>query len=106
DGLRPAARGVAGIFSDGRCKNIAPEVAKIIGETYYMQGTGVRLSALASLQVIAGDIYKNIGYGTDALTHYKRVDELRPSTASALRIANLFLGAGEYEQARKALEIA
>ncbi len=104
DGLRPAAAHLEELMDIPRCSALAPEFASVLERLESFDKA--QPSATASLFVIAGDIYLNAGDGDSALRLYKKVDQIRPSPSSATRIAGLFLGAGKYREARRALEVA
>ncbi|MEX2474375.1 hypothetical protein [Marinobacter sp.] len=106
DGLRPTADSLEGVVASGKCVEIAPVIADIIGRTHVMLEDGASRSGVASMQVIAGNIFKAIGDGDGAFHHYLEVDRMIPSPDSALRLAALYMGAHMYQEARQALEIA
>lgn len=86
------------------CSVVASEFAEVLGQAEVFEDA--RPSGIASLLVIAGNMHLKAGDGDAALRLFKRVDQIRPSTSSATRIAGLFLGAGNYKEARQALEVA
>lgn len=104
DGLRPAASHLLDIAKSTNCRARARGYARVLEEVVAFQNT--RASGIASLLVISGDFYKLAGDGDSALRVFLRVDEIKPSVDSITRISGLFLGAGRYREARKALEIA
>lgn len=104
DGLRPAAAHLEDMMFVSSCPVVASEFAEVLEQVEMFEDA--RPSGVASLLVIAGNMYLRAGDGDSALRLYKKVDQMRPSTSSATRIAGLFLGAGEYREARKALEVA
>ncbi|MDX1756689.1 MAG: hypothetical protein R3175_11565 [Marinobacter sp.] len=104
DGLRPAASHLSEMMWPTGCEHLAEGVASLLGNAVRFEGA--RVSGIAALLVIAGDIRKRAGDGDGALSLYLKVDDLKPSVDSATRIAGLFLGAGNYPEARRALEVA
>ena len=86
------------------CSEVASRFAGVLERVTVFENA--RSSGIASILVIAGNMYLRVGDGDSALRLFKQVDDIRPSTSSATRIAGLFLGAGEYAEARRALEVA
>jgi tetratricopeptide (TPR) repeat protein len=104
DGLRPAASHLEQMMLVLACSQIASQYARVLEKVTVFENA--RSSGIASILVIAGNMYLRVGDGDSALRLFKQVDDIRPSTSSATRIAGLFLGAGEYAEARRALEVA
>lgn len=106
DGLRPALQSLYGRVLETHCRDKTDQLHKLARALPELQGGEHRRSGIASFFVLDGNLYLEEGDGYGAYRSFRTVNQLAPSSDSALRLANLFILSGNYDRARRALLIA
>jgi len=105
DGLRPAFDSLLN-RTDQSCPEYASELHALVQRLPTLKGAQFRQGGIASVFVLDGELYLRQGQPMGALGSFQQVDRMKPSVSSALRLADLFLLTGNFDIARKALDVA
>lgn len=106
DGLRPAMESLVGRVLETGCAHRVDEVHDLLDAMPQLGNSQHRKSGVASMLVLDGELYLKQGKPLGALESFQKVDNMMPSVSSALRLSNLFLITGNFDIARRALEVA
>lgn len=106
DGLRPVLTLMTKDILDTDCRDSVDDLHALIAALERLPGIEVLPRAYAGFLVLDGDLYLKEGKAEEALAAFLRVDEIKPSADSALRLAALFTRTGQYGSARAALHEA
>ncbi|WP_420427202.1 tetratricopeptide repeat protein [Algiphilus sp.] len=106
DGLRPAMESLVGRLLSTECVQHADAVHDLIRAIPELGNSEHHKNGVASMFVLDGELYLKQGKPLGALESFQKVDNMKPSASSALRLSNLFLITGNFDIARRALEVA
>ncbi|MDT8382980.1 MAG: hypothetical protein RRB22_01040 [Gammaproteobacteria bacterium] len=106
DGLRPAMQSLFSGILTTSCHNQTADLHNLIPALFNLEDNELWHRSISGMYVLSGDLYRKQENPSGALTAYQIIDQIAPTAASAQRVANLYLLAQQFDDARQWLTVA